>query len=51
MNKLQRIKEIVFGIALIALAVLLALIPEDSILVVAFIISLSLLIYGARLMW
>ena len=51
MNKLQRIKEIAFGVALIALAVLLALIPEDSILVVAFIISLSLLIYGARLMW
>ena len=51
MNKFQRIKEIVFGVALIALAVLLAMIPEDSILVVAFIISLSLLIYGARLMW
>ena len=51
MNKLQRIKEIVFGIALIALAVLLALIPENNLQLVAFFISLSLLIYGARLMW
>ena len=51
MNKLQRIKEIVFGIALIALAFLLALIPENNLQLVAFIISLSLLIYGARLMW
>lgn len=51
MNRFQRIKEIMFGTVLIALAILLALVPENSIQPAAFIISLSLLVYGGRLMW
>ena len=51
MSKLQRIKDIVFGVVILLYALALFLVPEEGYAAVAAVISFLLLIYGLRLLW
>lgn len=51
MSRFQRIRDVAFGILMLLFALILFLFPEDSLVIVAAIISFLLLIFGFRQLW
>ncbi len=51
MSLFQRFKSFLSGLALLALAVLLFLVPEEGYFAVAVILGVLLFVYGFRLLW
>lgn len=51
MNKFQRARDIIIGTLMVLLALSLIIIPEESLGIVVFILTLSMFAYGFRLLW
>ncbi|MEE1261822.1 DUF308 domain-containing protein [Ruminococcus sp.] len=51
MSKFQRVRSFLAGLGLILLALILLISPESGIIIVAAIISFSMLFYGFRTLW
>lgn len=51
MSSFQRIGNIIMGAVMLLFAVILLLSPEDGSMIVAVIISISLFVYGFKMLW
>ena len=51
MSKFKRIRDVILGVFMILLALLMILLPENSLGIVVLILTVSMFAYGFRLLW
>ena len=51
MSKFKRIRDVIFGVFMILLALFMILLPENSLGIVVLILTVSMFAYGFRLLW
>ena len=51
MSKFRRIRDIIIGVFMLLLALIMIILPEDSFGIIILILTVSMFVYGFRLLW